>query len=208
MSYAQTLPGAPDEKSPLTTSIRSVILHAANDGRLRQGSKRKQHMPNSRTSKVLTLRAAASWAAAAHRRKLRVVATNGCFDLLHFGHVTYLQRARAMGDLLVVGLNSDKSVRALKGSRRPLVPERERAGVLAALACVDAVVIFSQKRADRFLRAVRPDIYVKGGDYRPETLDSRERGVLTALGTRVRIIPFVKGCSTTGLIRRIAELTW
>ena len=153
--------------------------------------------------KVLTLRQAARWAASARRRGQRVVATNGCFDLLHFGHVSYLQRARKLGDLLVVGLNGDHSVRELKGPGRPLVPQQQRAAVLAALACVDAVVIFPEKRAHRFLATVRPDIYVKGGDYRPETLDSRERAVLTAVGAKVRILPFVKGFSTTRLIGRI-----
>ena len=155
------------------------------------------------TGKVLTLGQAARWAASARRRGRRVVATNGCFDLLHYGHVSYLQRARKLGDLLVVGLNGDRSVRQPKGPGRPLVPQRQRAAVLAALACVDAVVIFPEKRAHRFLATVRPDIYVKGGDYRPETLDSRERAVLTVVGAKVRILPFVKGFSTTRLIGRI-----
>lgn len=155
--------------------------------------------------KVLTLGQAARWAAAARRGGQRVVATNGCFDLLHFGHVSYLQRARKLGDLLVVGLNGDRSVRELKGPGRPLVPQEQRAAVLAALACVDAVVIFPQVRAHRFLAAVRPDVYVKGGDYRPETLVGRERAVLTAAGARIRILPFVKGFSTTRLLARIRK---
>lgn len=160
-------------------------------------------MPKPRTAKVLTLAQASRWAAAAQRRGQRVVATNGCFDLLHFGHVSYLQRARKLGDLLIVGLNSDASCRQLKGPQRPLVTEKHRAAVLAALACVDAVVIFPEKRAHRFLGAARPDIYVKGGDYRPETLDPRERAVLTAIGAKIRILPFVPGFSTTGLIKKI-----
>jgi len=154
-------------------------------------------------SKHLTLAQAARWAAAARRRGLRVVATNGCFDLLHYGHVDYLARAKAFGDLLVVGLNSDRSVHQLKGPTRPLVAQRHRAAVLAALMCVDAIVIFNEKRATRFLAAVRPDIYVKGGDYRPDTLDAEERAVLAAAGTKVRILPFVRGFSTTGLIEKI-----
>jgi rfaE bifunctional protein nucleotidyltransferase chain/domain len=129
------------------------------------------------------------------------VATNGCFDLLHFGHVSYLERARQMGDVLVVGLNSDASCRQLKGPARPLVPERQRAAVLAALECVDAVVIFREKRAHRFLAAVQPDIYVKGGDYRPETLDPTERAAMGK--ATVKILPFVPGFSTTGLIKKI-----
>ncbi len=158
-------------------------------------------MPRVRVPKLLTLAQARRWAAAARRRCQRIVATNGCFDLLHFGHVSYLQRAKKLGDLLIVGLNSDASCRQLKGPARPLVPERQRAAVLAALACVDAVVIFREKRAHRFLEAVKPDVYVKGGDYRPETLDPTERAALA--GAKIRILPFVPGFSTTGLIRKI-----
>jgi rfaE bifunctional protein nucleotidyltransferase chain/domain len=117
--------------------------------------------------------------------------------------VDYLRRAKALGDLLVVGLNSDRSVRALKGPTRPLVAQRHRAGVLAALECVDAVVIFPEKRAIRFLATVRPNVYVKGGDYRPDTLDAEERTVLTTAGSKVRILPFVRGFSTTSLIEKM-----
>ena len=103
----------------------------------------------------------------------------------------------------MVGLNSDRSVRLLKGPHRPLVHAKHRAAVLTALACVDAVVIFPEKRAHEFLAAIQPDIYVKGGDYRPESLDPRERAVLTATGAKIRILPFVRGFSTTSLIRKI-----
>ncbi|MBM3859168.1 MAG: D-glycero-beta-D-manno-heptose 1-phosphate adenylyltransferase [Verrucomicrobia bacterium] len=164
-----------------------------------------QKQAKNRASKLLTLAAAARWAATARRRGRRVVATNGCFDLLHYGHVDYLSRAKSLGDLLVVGLNSDRSVRQLKGPTRPLVCQAHRAAVLAALACVDAVVIFPQKRATRFLAAVRPSIYVKGGDYRPDTLDPKERAVLAEAGTKVRLLPFVKGFSTTTLIEKIRQ---
>jgi rfaE bifunctional protein nucleotidyltransferase chain/domain len=163
----------------------------------------KKPMPKPRTAKVLTLAQAQRWAAAARRRRQHIVATNGCFDLLHFGHVSYLQSARQLGDLLVIGLNSDASCRQLKGPTRPLVPEKQRAAVLAALACVDAVVIFREKRAHRFLAAVRPHIYVKGGDYRPETLDPTERAALA--DARIRILPFLPGFSTTGLIKKIRK---
>jgi D-beta-D-heptose 7-phosphate kinase/D-beta-D-heptose 1-phosphate adenosyltransferase len=154
-----------------------------------------------RPQKPLSLKAVRRWADQAHRRGQRIVATNGCFDLLHYGHVTYLQRARQLGDLLVVGLNSDASVRRLKGPSRPLVPARQRAAVIAALACVDAVVIFRQTRATQFLAALRPDVYVKGGDYRPETLHPAERAVLGR--ARIRILPFAPGWSTTGLIEKL-----
>ena len=153
--------------------------------------------------KLLTLTQARRWAATARRQGQRVVATNGCFDLLHFGHVTYLQRAKRLGDLLIIGLNSDASLRQLKGPTRPLVPERQRAAVLAALECVDAVVIFREKCAVRFLQAVQPAIYAKGGDYRPETLNADERVVLDASGTKIRIVPFVPGFSTTSLVEKI-----
>jgi rfaE bifunctional protein nucleotidyltransferase chain/domain len=162
-------------------------------------------MPKSPPTKVLTLAQAARWVATARRRGQRIVVTNGCFDLLHFGHVSYLQSAKKLGGLLVVGLNGDNSVRQLKGPGRPLVPQKQRAVVLAALSCVDAIVIFPQVRAHRFLAAVRPDIYVKGGDYRPETLVGRERAVLTAVGSKIRILPFVKGFSTTALIKKIRQ---
>lgn len=132
----------------------------------------------------------------------RVVATNGCFDLLHVGHVRYLQAARSMGDALVVGVNGDASVRALKGEGRPLNKEGDRAEVLAALSCVDYVAIFSEARATRFLEGVRPAIYVKGGDYRPETLNVEESRVLRESGAEVRIIPFEAGYSTSSLIER------
>jgi len=169
---------------------------------MKQG-KTPTHSPA--TSKVLTRAQAARRAAAARRRGQRVVATNGCFDLLHYGHVNYLQRARKLGDILVVGLNSDASVRQLKGRGRPLVRQQHRAAVLAALACVDAVVIFKDHRATRFLAAVRPDIYAKAGDYTAKTLDASERTVLAKLGTRIRILPFVRGFSTTSLIAKIRK---
>lgn len=120
----------------------------------------------------------------------KLVATNGCFDLLHVGHVRYLQTARAFGDFLAVGLNSDRSVRELKGSGRPIITESDRAEVLAALGCVDLVTIFPEMRATRFLAAARPAIYVKGGDYSSDTLNEEERAALKQIGAEIRIIPF------------------
>ena len=133
----------------------------------------------------------------------KLVVTNGCFDLLHVGHVRYLQAARALGDALAVGVNGDASVRALKGEARPLNNERDRAEVLAALDCVDYAAIFPEVRATRFLEQVRPAIYVKGGDYTPETLDAEERRALAEIAAEIRIIPFEKGYSTSGLIERM-----
>jgi rfaE bifunctional protein nucleotidyltransferase chain/domain len=141
-------------------------------------------------------------------RKLRaagkkLVATNGCFDLLHVGHVRYLQAARALGDFLAVGLNSDKSVRELKGRGRAIVTENDRAEVLAALGCVDLVTIFPDMRATRFLVAARPAIYVKGSDYSSETLNEEERTALKQIGADIRLIPFEPGYSTSQLLEQI-----
>ena len=135
----------------------------------------------------------------------KLVATNGCFDLLHVGHVRYLQTARAFGDFLAVGLNSDRSVRELKGSGRPIMTENDRAEVLAALECVDLVTIFPEIRATRFLVAARPAIYVKGGDYSSETLNKEERAALKQIGAEIRLVPFEEGYSTSGLIEQICS---
>jgi D-glycero-beta-D-manno-heptose 1-phosphate adenylyltransferase len=145
---------------------------------------------------------------AARSKKLRaagkrLVVTNGCFDLLHVGHVHYLQAARALGDALVVGLNGDRSVRELKGNGRPINNERDRAEVLAALECVDLVTIFPQMRAAQFISVSNPAIYVKGGDYTCDTLNAKERAVLKKIGAEIRILPFEKGYSTSLLLERM-----
>lgn len=133
----------------------------------------------------------------------RLVFTNGCFDLLHVGHVRYLQAARALGDALAVGLNADASVRALKGPGRPLNFADDRAEILAALACVDFVTIFAEPRATTLLAQVRPHVYVKGGDYRLETLNPEEYAVLQTVGARIEFVPMVAGRSTTSTIERM-----
>jgi len=130
-----------------------------------------------------------------------VVFTNGCFDLLHPGHVSYLRAARSLGDALVVGLNSDASVRRLKGPPRPVVPEKDRATMLAALESVDAVILFGEDTPVRLLRDLKPAVYVKGGDYRIEDLPEAE--VAADIETEIRIIPFEPGYSTSALIERI-----
>ena len=132
----------------------------------------------------------------------KVVFTNGCFDLLHPGHVTYLEAARALGDLLVVGLNSDASVRRLKGPARPILTEDERATVLAGLRSVDYVVIFGEETPRSLIEAVRPDVLVKGGDWPVESIVGAD--VVLAAGGRVLSLPFVEGKSTTGIVERIA----
>lgn len=130
-----------------------------------------------------------------------VVFTNGCFDVLHRGHVEYLDRARRLGDRLVVGVNTDASVRRLKGSDRPLVDQEDRARLLAALECVDGVVLFDEDTPRALIASLLPDVLAKGGDYVPEDIVGREEVVES--GGRVEVIPFVEGYSTTDLIERI-----
>jgi rfaE bifunctional protein nucleotidyltransferase chain/domain len=133
----------------------------------------------------------------------RVVATNGCFDLIHPGHIRYLKAARALGDILTVGVNGDQSVRELKGPSRPINNEKERAEVVAALESVDLVAIFPELRATRFIELSMPDVYVKGGDYNSETLNPEERAALQKIGTQIDIIPFENGYSTSGLLEKL-----
>ena len=135
----------------------------------------------------------------------KLVATNGCFDLLHVGHVRYLEAARRLGDVLAVGLNGDCSVRELKGSGRPINNEGDRAEMLAALECVDFVTIFPEMRATQFILAAQPAIYAKGGDYTSETLNEEERAALQEVGAEIRIIPFEKGYSTSFLLEQLRK---
>lgn len=129
-----------------------------------------------------------------------IIFTNGCFDLLHVGHVILLEDARSEGDRLIVGINSDESVRLLKGPSRPIVPETSRARVLAGLAAVDAVIVFGEPTPLELMKVLRPDVIVKGGDYSAnEIVGARE---VVSWGGRVKIVPFVEGFSTTGLISR------
>ncbi len=133
-----------------------------------------------------------------------VVFTNGHFDLFHVGHLDYLEKARALGDALFVGINDDASSRRLKGPGRPLIPADERARLMAALLPVTAVIVFGEDTADSLIELLHPDIYVKGGDYAHKTLP--ERATVEALGGRVALIDFVPGHSTSDLIARIRAL--
>jgi rfaE bifunctional protein nucleotidyltransferase chain/domain len=145
------------------------------------------------------------WRAAMRGRGKRLVATNGCFDLLHLGHVTYLENARNLGDALLIGVNSDDSVRQLKGPGRPVNSEQDRVAVLAALESVDGACIFTAKTAIRFLAAAQPDIYVKGGDYTVDTVNQEERRLVEQAGGKIVILPVVPGKSTTALLEKIAR---
>ena len=143
------------------------------------------------------------WREALRTSGKRLVVTNGCFDLLHVGHVTYLETARQQGDALLVGLNGDASVRQLKGPDRPVNSEYDRAVVLAALESIDGVCIFAEPTATRFLAAARPDIYVKGGDYNLDTLNQEERRIVEQAGGKIVIVPCFPGKSTTALLKKI-----
>lgn len=138
----------------------------------------------------------------AKSRNLKIVTTNGCFDLIHVGHVRNLEFAKSQGDILVVGVNSDKSVKSFKGKNRPIVPERERAEVIAALKPVDYVFIFKEKTPVAWLEKIRPDVHIKGGDRKPEEI--AELKILKKMGAKFVALPLVKNKSTTRLIEKIA----
>ncbi len=162
--------------------------------------------------RVASLPELAEWVAVQRRAGKQIVLTNGCFDLLHVGHVRALQAARALGDILVVGVNCDESVRRLKGPARPFVPEAERAELLAGLSAVDCVAIFPEPTAERLAAIVRPDVYVKGADYGragagdPDAVDEArlpEAKVVRSYGGRVVLLPLTPERSTSGLVGRI-----
>ncbi len=155
--------------------------------------------------KILQREALRAWRDRMREAGRRVVVTNGCFDILHAGHVSYLEAARAQGDVLLVGLNSDQSVRELKGPERPLNTHTDRAAVLAGLEAVDAVVIFTELRATEFLREARPDVYVKGGDFEVHQLPTEEVDAVIGMGGKVLTLAHSPGLSTSNLLRRIRE---
>jgi rfaE bifunctional protein nucleotidyltransferase chain/domain len=147
-----------------------------------------------------------AWRAAMRASGKKLVVTNGCFDLLHLGHVTYLESARNLGGALLVGVNGDAAARQLKGPGRPVNSEADRAAVLAALASVDGVCIFADKSAVKFLSAAQPDIYVKGGDYTLNTLNQEERRMVESAGGKIVVFPLVPGKSTTALLKKMSRL--
>lgn len=155
------------------------------------------------TSRILDRNRLIARVAIARKNGARVVLANGCFDLLHVGHVRYLEGARALGDILIVGINSDEQVRALKGEGRPFMPERERAEIIASLRAVDIVTIFNEPNVEALIRAIRPDIHAKGTDYTVETVP--ERDVVISLGGRVAIVGDPKDHSTTEMIRKVTS---
>jgi len=155
--------------------------------------------------KILTADSLPAWREALRNKGRALAVTNGCFDILHAGHVNYLQAARNEADALLVGLNSDRSTRELKGPNRPIHTEEDRAAVLAALESVDGVFIFDDLRATSFLRTAMPNVYVKGGDYAVEDLPAEERAVVNEQGSRIVVLGHVPGKSSSDLAKQISE---
>ena len=155
--------------------------------------------------KIMTLEQAVAWRAELKKAGVMLVATNGCFDIRHRGHAEYLAHARQLGGALLLAVNDDATIRAIKGPTRPVNPEEDRAYVLASLESVDAVVVFKTQTATPLLETIRPDVYAKGGDYTIDTIVQEERRALEAFGCKIVILPAVPGRSTTTTIKRINE---
>ena len=153
-------------------------------------------------SKIKSMQEALVWRETVNKKGLKVVITNGCFDILHRGHATYLIKARKQGDLLLLALNSDNSVKAVKGPNRPVNKEYDRAFIVACLPFVDAVVIFDTPDCVELLSILKPDIYVKGGDYNIDTINQDERRLLDKMGCKIKLLSHVPGYSTTSTIEK------
>jgi rfaE bifunctional protein nucleotidyltransferase chain/domain len=153
--------------------------------------------------KILSAATLGAWREELRRDGRKLVATNGCFDLLHVGHASYLQQARGLGDALLVGITSDANVRQLKGAGRPVNGQEDRAAMVAALESVDGVFVFPELDARHFLETARPDVYAKGGDYTLETINQDERRLLEKLGVKIVILPEVPGKSTSATLNKL-----
>lgn len=156
-------------------------------------------------SLIMTLEHAVEWRKKLKAEGLKLVVTNGCFDILHRGHAEYLRQSREHGDAQMILINSDESVRKIKGPTRPIIDEYNRAYMLAALESVDSVVMFSTPQCTELFKVIKPDIYVKGGDYTLDTLNAEERNALQQAGAEIKFIPFIDGFSTTDIVRKIKE---
>jgi len=163
----------------------------------------RQEQAREQANKIVSLSQLNSIVREAQSQGKRVVWTNGCYDLVHAGHILYLEKARALGDLLVLGLNSDASVRLSKGANRPIVNQEQRAQLMSALSCVDFVIIFDDQSPVKIIGQLKPDIYAKGGDYSIDTINQDERSLVESYGGRIMLLPGVEGMSTTHLIEKI-----
>lgn len=156
-------------------------------------------------TKLLTLTQATGMAQTFKKKHQKIVFTNGCFDILHAGHVVYLEQAKALGDILMLGLNSDVSIKLNKGANRPIVPEEDRIIIMSALNCIDYVVLFDDKTPETLISHIQPDIHVKGGDYQAALLP--EYPLIQSYGGQVVILPFLPNHSTTDIVQRCQNLT-
>lgn len=154
---------------------------------------------------ILSLKDLSSWRDSIPDNQVLVV-TNGCFDILHVGHLEYLEKAKSLGDYLLVGINGDESIRLLKGDSRPINRDLNRARIVSSLKFVDATCVFPEKTATNFLLAAEPNIYVKGGDYTLDSLNKEERQALSAVDSKIIILPYLEGFSTTEMLKRIIKL--
>lgn len=151
--------------------------------------------------KVITLRKATMLAKNLKSAGKKIIFTNGCFDLIHAGHVTYLEKAKKYGDVLILGLNSDASIKQIKGDQRPILGEKDRALLLSAFNFIDYIIFFNEATPIRVIKSIKPDIHIKGGDYRVKDLP--EYPIIKKYGGVIKILPYIKGCSTTSLIEKI-----
>ena len=152
-------------------------------------------------NKIVSLKALLSKLPALRRQKKVIAFTNGCFDLMHEGHVSYLEKAKKNSRILIVGLNSDKSIQTIKGKNRPICPQRSRAAVLASLACVDFVILFDEATPYKLIAAIGPDVLVKGADYKANEVAGAD--IMKARGGKIELLPLVKGFSTTQIVKKI-----
>jgi D-beta-D-heptose 7-phosphate kinase / D-beta-D-heptose 1-phosphate adenosyltransferase len=191
------------ESAFLANQIAGIVVGKA--GTATVSKQELEQMIESEHNKIKTLEELKEIREDYKRKGKKFSWTNGCFDLLHAGHVDYLKKASELGDYLAVGLNSDESVRGLKGKTRPIIPEKERAEVLSSLECVDGIVIFPELTAAHCLRELQPDIYVKAGDYSLDKMDQQERNIIESYGGSFKFIPITKKVSTSKIIEKIKE---
>jgi len=154
-------------------------------------------------SKIMSLEDAKAWRGSLGEKGKKLVMTNGCFDIIHRGHITYMMKARELGDALIIAINSDRFVRELKGPGRPVIKENDRAFIIASLMFVDSIIVFDAKDCEKTIEEIKPDIYVKGADYNLETMNQPERAVLQRLGIHIEFISFIEGYSTTSIINKM-----
>lgn len=184
--------------------VRTMLLIYMSEG----GITLKRNLKVNKQKRILTLDSLVTTVKVLRKRKRKIVLTNGCFDIIHLGHVKILEMAQSLGDVLIVGLNSDSSVRHLKGHGRPIMPEMDRAEIIGALRCVDYVTIFSEMTAENLIRNIKPNVYVKGGDYEKdyEKASRKEMAVVKEYGGEVIVLPYVSGKSSTLLVKKILTL--